>query len=223
MPLQNRVTPFGEIEATPERGLFMGNRGSIHGPDGKLSGRRWGRKSWVTCRLDWKGINRIQRNGRLMAPGLYTELFFLDEVTALAAGHRPCNDCRREDLAMFKAAWVEPVATVEPIDEALHRERCDARGRKLKWVAEVGDLPEGTIVELPAEPGTPWLVHAQSLKQWSHGGYLTKRASTGIGHAHVLTPQSTVGVLRNDYRPVIHPSAYLLDDAPGQQMDCPLN
>jgi hypothetical protein len=207
MPLQNRVTPFGDIIATPERGLFMGNRGSIHGADGRLSGRRWARKSWVTCRLEWKDINRIRKNGRLMSPNSYTELFFLDEATALAAGHRPCNDCCKPELGQFKASWVEPVGSVAPIDEALHGERVDREGRKIKWVARAVDLPDGTMVEVPSAPGAAWLVHAGRLKQWSPGGYVGVRPLDGAADLAVLTPRSTVAALRNGYRPVIDPSA----------------
>lgn len=207
MPLQNRVTPFGDIIATPERGLFMGNRGAIHSADGRLSNRKWARKSWVTCRLVWKGINRIQKNGQLMSPNSYTELFFLDEATALAAGHRPCNDCCKQELGRFKASWVEPVGSVAPIDEALHRERIDRQGRKVTWAAQARDLPDGAMVELPSAPGTAWLVHAGRLRPWSPGGYGAARPLDGGADVAVLTPRSTVVALRNGYRPVVHPSA----------------
>ncbi|MHB2165643.1 hypothetical protein [Alsobacter sp. R-9] len=207
MPLQNRVTPFGEIIATPELGLFMGNRGAIHTADGRLAQRRWARQSWVTCRLEWKDINRIRKNGRLMAPNSYTELFLLDEATALAAGHRPCNDCRKEDLGRLKAAWVGAPKSVVPIDEALHRERIDREGRKVTYTARLDTLPDGAIVELPSLPGTAWLVHGGRLKQWSAGGYVAARLCDGATDVTVLTPRSTVGALSSGYRPVIHPSA----------------
>jgi hypothetical protein len=207
MPQQNRVTPFGQIIATPDRGLFMGNRGAIHTADGRLARRLWARHSWVTCRLEWKGINRIQKNGRLMALNSYTELFFLDEATALAAGHRPCNDCCKQELGHFKAAWVGSPSSVAPIDEALHRERIDRQGRKVTWAARARDLPDGAMVELPSAPGTAWLVHAGCLKPWSPGGYGGARPLDCAADVAVLTPRSTVAALRNGYRPVIHPSA----------------
>src|SRR5271165_1152863 len=99
MPRQNRVTPFGEIVAVPERGTFMGNRGNLHNAEGHIK-RTWQVKRWLVCLLEFKGRKRT-----VMRPGFYTELFFLDEATALAAGHRPCAECRRERYNDFRKAW----------------------------------------------------------------------------------------------------------------------
>ena len=128
MPLQNRVTPFGDIVAIPERGLFMGNRGIIHDPATRtLLGRRWATKAWIVCVCDYKGVRRTVMGGRS-----WTELFFLDEATALAAGHRPCFFCRRRDAESFRAAWARGNGGAPPrapaMDEVLHRERLSGRG-----------------------------------------------------------------------------------------------
>jgi hypothetical protein len=102
-PLQNRVTPFGDVVAIAQRGLFIGNRGIIHDPATKtLLGRRWTTKAWLVCVLDYKGRHREVMGGRT-----WTELFFLDEAVALAAGHRPCFFCRRRDAEAFRAAWAK--------------------------------------------------------------------------------------------------------------------
>src|SRR5437879_1969205 len=122
MPRQNRVTPFGQIVATPERGDFMGNRGVIHDRDGRIR-KPWRVKRWLICLLQFKGEKRA-----VMTPGLYTELFFLDEATALAAGHRPCALCRRERYNAFRDAWHvgETRPSAIAIDERLHTERMNA-------------------------------------------------------------------------------------------------
>ena len=159
MPRQNRVTPWGEIIAVPGRGLFMGNRGCIHGAGGNLTGKRWERKAWVTCLLAFKGRQR-----QVMAPGKYTELFFLDEATALAAGHRPCATCRRNDYSRFKQLWAEANtgcsgtgdASIKDIDNRLHRERFISGGRQDGWCPSLKDLPDGTFVVLD-DPDTAWL------------------------------------------------------------------
>ena len=148
MPLQNRVTPWGEIVSRPERGLFMGNRGCLH-DGGRRVVKTWARLPWVTCLLQFKGRHRT-----LMAPNRYTELFFLDEATALAAGHRPCATCRRDDYNAFKTLWLSANAdvasntngTIEEIDRRLHAERVDASGRKCTWSARLDELPDGSMV-----------------------------------------------------------------------------
>ena len=128
MPLQTRITPFGELIADPARGLFMGNRGGrIHGADRKLTARRWASRQWICCRLDFKGRHRTVWGDS------YTELFFLDEVTALAAGHRPCFECRRADALAFTDAWARTCGhhpRAAEMDATLHAERLDGRAKK---------------------------------------------------------------------------------------------
>src|ERR1700760_3735620 len=139
MPLRNRVTPFGELIATPERGLVYGNRGCLHDADGAIR-RRSGGKRWIACRLRF----RDRRRSPLMVPGRYTELFFLDEATALAAGHRPCAECRRADYERLTALWAElhpGQRGADAIDSQLHRERLDRRGD-----AAIDQLPDGVMV-----------------------------------------------------------------------------
>jgi hypothetical protein len=145
MPLQNRVTPWGEIVATPERGLFMGNRGCLHDGQRRVT-KAWARTPWVTCLLEFK-----DRHREVMSPGQYTELFFLDEATALAAGHRPCATCRRADYDAFKALWLEAnpelaarsEGKTTEIDKLLHAERVDARRNKRTWSARLGIFRTG--------------------------------------------------------------------------------
>ena len=207
MPLQNRVTPWGEIVALPERGLLMGNRGCLHDGHRRVV-KGWARAPWVTCLLQFG-----DRHREIMAPGQYTELFFLDEATALAAGHRPCATCRRADYDRFKALWLAANAdlaaatdrTMAAIDRLLHVERVDAGGRKRTWSARLGELPDGAMV---AREGTqePLLVEGGALHPWTPAGYgPPQKASTDMP-VQVLTPPSVVKVLARGYRPVVHPS-----------------
>jgi len=209
MPRQNRVTPWGEIIAVPARGQFMGNRGCIHGAGGNLTGRRWERKAWVTCLLAFKGRQR-----QVMAPGRYTELFFLDEATALAAGHRPCATCRRDDYSRFKQLWTEANAgcpgtgdaSIKDIDNSLHRERFISGGRQDGWRPSLKDLPDGTFVVLD-DPGTAWLVWGNELLEWSPDGYKSRMQRPEYQTVTVLTPRSITAVLAACYVPGVHPSA----------------
>src|SRR5207302_3170338 len=145
MALQNRVTPLGELVADPARGLVYGNRGCLHDADGRIR-RRYNGKRWIACRLQFRGWQR----GPLMQPGRFTELFFLDEVTAFAAGHRPCALCRREDYDRLGAIWRElhPGQTgADAIDAQLHAERLDPGTRaQLRHEAPLGELPDGAFV-----------------------------------------------------------------------------
>src|SRR5205814_2777553 len=141
MPLQNRVTPFGEIVAVPARGTFMGNRGRLHDAQQRLTRSRWHLKAWIICVLEFEGRHRT-----VMAPNRYTELFFLDEATALAAGHRPCFECQRRRYNEFRAAWAagnlhgpSPVTAGE-IDERLHADRLDRSRSKRTFTASLADL-----------------------------------------------------------------------------------
>jgi hypothetical protein len=199
---RNRVTPYGEIEEHPFRGcLFMGNRGCLHDEAGNIVRHHVGQR-WLICVTAFKGRKR-----RLMQPGLWTELFFLDEATALAAGHRPCKECRRDDYQRFARAWASaravplvrgdlPVAT---IDQALAEERAAERA----WEAEARSLPDGAMVE---HLGAPALVQAGQLWSWGHDGYGESRRAPA-GRVRVLTPPSTVAAIATGYAPVIHPTA----------------
>ena len=150
MPLQNRVTPCGELIATAARGTLMGNRGIIHDPDQKtLLTRRWQHQAWVCCRLEFKGYQHP-----IMGPGSYTELFFLDEATALAAGHRPCAYCRRADFNAFKTAWLSESSlanvgfiSIKQIDRLLHCERMSRQRRQIRFSACLESLPDGVMVQ----------------------------------------------------------------------------
>jgi hypothetical protein len=209
MPRQNRVTPFGDILATPERGTFLGNRGILHDDGGQIL-RRWQGKRWIVCVLEFKDRKRT-----VMAPGRYTELFFLDEATALAAGHRPCAECRHNRFIDFCTAWssahpgrggsARPTAT--EIDTRLHAERLTPDRSKRSFVATLDDLPDGVFVTTAAWGGRAYLVWGNTLLAWSPGGYGEQRRRPAGEEVHVLTPPSTVAVIRAGYVPVIHPSA----------------
>ena len=207
MPLQNRVTPYGEILALPERGTLMGNRGRLHDFDRQLGRRRWERKAWVCCRLSWKGIHRT-----VMSPTSYTELFFLDEATALAAGHRPCNDCRREDLVRFCTAVGRArsetggLPRVTAIDEALHAERVMADRSKRTHVARLGDLPDGVLFTTAPQSDAAWLLWRAAVHRWSPSGYTRESGVDPAAEVLALTPPTTVAAIKVGYVPSVHPS-----------------
>jgi hypothetical protein len=207
MPRRNRVTPLSELVADPARGLVYGNRGCLHDADGRIR-RRYAGRRWIACRLRFKDWRR----GALLQPGRFTELFFLDEATALAAGHRPCALCRRADYDRFGALW----AALHPgergadaIDAHLHAERvAPGRGQR-HHDAAVDDLPDGAFV---LRDGVPWLVRDGELRRWSPGGYRDRVARPAGERATVVTPPSLVGVLRAGWHgdadvPLLHPSA----------------
>lgn len=206
MPLRNRVTPLGELIATPERGLVYGNRGCLHDERGAIR-RRYATRRWIACRLCFRG----RRRSPLMAPGRFTELFFLDEATALAAGHRPCAECRRRDYNRFSELWsaLHPGQVgADAIDARLHRERLAAgkRDRRLHE-APYPELPDGAFV---LEAGEPHLILADQLLMWSPGGYRDVRRRPSAGSAKVITPPSLMAILRNGWSPsvpLLHPSA----------------
>ena len=190
MPRQNRVTPLGELIAVPERGLVYGNRGCLHDAEGRIR-RRWATKRWIACRLEFRGWHR----GPLMQPGKFTELFFLDEATAFAAGHRPCALCRREDYRRFAAMFEARGA--DAIDAQLHQERLAG-----PWEGETVD---GAFV---LEEGEPWLVLGGELRRWTPAGYTDRRPLPA--RPRVITPPSLVDVLRRGWEgavPLVHPSA----------------
>jgi hypothetical protein len=200
MPRRNRVTPLGELIAAPERGLVYGNRGCLHDEDGRIR-RQWAGKRWIACRLEFRG----RRRPSPMPPGRYTGLFFLDEATAFAAGHRPCAECRREDYNRFLALWGGG-ARADEIDAQLHEERLDGRTRRLHELP-AGELPDGAFV---LHDGGPFLVLGSHLLRWTPGGYAERTPRPDRGSALVVTPPSLVGVLRAGWHgdmPLFHPSA----------------
>ena len=198
MPLCNRVTPFGEIVALPGRGTLTGNRGILI-DDGRQIVRRWQTKRWIACRLSYKGIRR-----KVMQPHAWTELFFLDEAAALAAGHRPCAECRRDDYRRFRDLWerhVSSPASADAMDAILHRERIDGRAKRTHR-DDASGLPDGAYV---AFDGAAWLVYGKHLYAWSDAGY-TSRRTIFEGAIDVLTPPAIVTLLRAGYEPAIHSS-----------------
>jgi hypothetical protein len=202
-PLQNRVTPSGDIISTPQRGLFTGNRGIIHDPATRtLLNRRWSSKAWLTCVCEFRGRRRD-----VMGSRSWTELFFLDEATALAAGHRPCFYCRRDDANAFRAAWekgngVSGVRATQ-IDAVLHRERLDGRTKRLHELPMPLDaLPDGAMVQAGDES---YLMARGRALLWSFDGY--REPINPIREVALLMPPSTVRALRAGYRPILHPSA----------------
>jgi hypothetical protein len=201
-PLQNRVTPTGDIIATPHRGMFTGNRGIIHDPATKTLTRRWASQAWLTCVCEFRGRRREVMGGRS-----WTELFFLDEATALAAGHRPCFFCRRDDANRFRAAWEEGSGAKDvrarDIDAVLHRERLDRGKKRLHALTTpLQRLPDGAMVQQGAESFL--IVQGQALL-WSPAGY--RKAYSMLEDAMLLTPPSTLRALSAGYRPVLHKGA----------------
>jgi len=206
MALTNRVTPHGEIIATSARGTFMGNRGGqMHRLDKTLGPRQWVTKAWITCRLSFKGRWR-----EVMAPNSYTELFFLDEATSFAAGHRPCYECRRQDAISFAELWAEQNtagharAKANDIDTVLHGERLDHRGAKATFQAMLGDLPTGAFVRWRNDA---YLVIAGRLFLWSPEGYTSAMDVPANLVVEVLTPRSTLAVFQAGYDADVHESA----------------
>jgi hypothetical protein len=191
MPFQNRVTPLGELIATPERGLVYGNRGRLHDEHGVIR-RPWQVKRWISCRLEFRGRYRA---GGPMAPNRYTGLFFLDDATALAAGHRPCAECRNADYRSFLA--LTGATRADELDEILHAERGRLHG------SELDVLPDGTFVLLDGEP---WLVLGPEVLRWTPGGYSDRRPRFK-GSVDGITPPTSVSVLASGWSgslPLIH-------------------
>lgn len=211
MPLQNRVDPFGIIHATAARGLFAGNRGVIHDPATRtLLKRRWTTRAWLICECEFRGRKRdvMGRNGPNGGPG-WTELFFLDEVTALAAGHRPCFYCRRERARDFAGRFGEAFNIDEPkapqIDTRLHIERRASGGKPTELACDaLADLPDGAMA---ARGAKAFAIRKGVAHPWSFQGYSPPTTPGGkVGGLVLLTPPSTLAVLRTGYRPVWHPS-----------------
>ena len=212
MPRQNRVTPHGELIAVPDRGMFWGNRGVLHDATGRLVRYSRGR-AWLICVLEFKGRRR-----QLLAHGRLTELFFLDEATGLAAGHRPCGECRYRDYQAFKRAFAlgcgagmpggglrgGGLPLVAEIDARLHADRLVRPGVRRSYPAPLAGLPDGTMVEVG---GAPWLVYQGVLLAWTPGGYRDRRDLASTAEVTVITPRATVAALAAGYLPVVHPSA----------------
>jgi hypothetical protein len=206
MPWQNRVTPFGDIIATPERGTFFGNRGLIHNDLGRIT-RSWRLKRWLVCVLEFRGRKRT-----VMTPGRYTELFFLDEATALSAGHRPCAECRRSRFVDFGNAWKiaykkrERPWAVE-MDERLHAQRLSSQFAKKTFTAALNQLPDGVFITLAGDEETAYLVWRGALHAWSPAGYHSRLPRPRKETVAVLTPRSTVQAIQAGYVPEVHESA----------------
>ncbi len=211
-PFQNRVSPFGRFEAVSERGMFMGNRGKLHDDEGVLGASRWKGARWITCLLSFRDRGREKKP--MMRKGRYTELFFCDEATAFAAGHRPCAECRNPDWKRFLAHWGKahdlphgqyPRAT--EVDRDLHQARLGPGGRQRRHAARLGSLPDGAFVTFPDAAEIAWLVWKGRVHRWSHGGYVECRAISPDEPVDVLTPKPILAVFRAGYRPEVHPSA----------------
>jgi hypothetical protein len=208
LPYQNRVTPFGEFEATSARGLCMGNRGILHDDQGGLGPARLRHKNWIVCALSFKG-----RKAAINPPGHYTQLFFCDEATALAAGHRPCAKCRRPDYRRYVQAWQRARDLQSPpeageIDNALHQARVTPHKRQVRTHAKLVDLPDGALISLSEHPGEAWLVWQDRLHRWTHEGYSEYQPMMPEAEVVVLTPEPTVSAFNAGYIPMVHPSAY---------------
>jgi hypothetical protein len=209
MPLQNRVDPYGAIFRSPARGTLMGNRGGALHNHAREIVRQFNGQRWIACVLEFKGRHRS-----VMTPGRYTELFFLDEAAAFAAGHRPCAECRRERFNAFKNAWErsneadprEPIRAPE-IDAELHRTRVDSRKRKVTCKAALNSLPNGCFVQID---GAAYLVRDDALFLWTPERYTRKDCRPGRLTVTVLTPQPIVQCFRQGYEPETHDSLHAL-------------
>ena len=214
MPLQNRVTPLGELIAVADRGLVYGNRGCLHDATGRIR-RRYDGKRWIACRLEFRGWHR----GPLMQPGRFTELFFLDEATALAAGHRPCALCRRGDYVRLVETWhgLHPDQVgADVIDAQLHTERIDLDTRRqLRHEAAFDELPDGSFV---FREGAAYLVLGAELLRWTPSGYEPGTPRPARQRAALVTPPSLVALLRAGRHPLVpllHPSAFAANSPAG--------
>jgi hypothetical protein len=200
MPLQNRVTPFGELIATPARGTLMGNRGGrLHDDKRKLGERRWTSQAWICCQLDFNNRHRTVWGDS------YSELFFLDGVTALAAGHRPCFECRRHEAERFAALFSgkRQRARAAAMDQVLHAERLRGKAKRLHR-RPIDGLPDGAMI---ASGGAPYAVRGNRLLLWTPAGYTPPIARPRAIDVDVLTPPAMLAVLAAGYAPSWHPSA----------------
>jgi len=204
MALQNRVTPLGQLDSVSAKGAWLGNRGILH-DDQKRIVRPWKSQAWVTCQLEFKGRER-----EIFAKGTYSELFFLDEATALAAGHRPCGECRRTRYNEFKTLWSQANGGIESIkialiDKQLHTERAIKGGGKLTYEALMSDVPSGAMI---AVEGEPYLVWRDKMYGWSHHGYGEPiKLPPASVEVTVITPRSIVKLINIGFVPQVHDSA----------------
>ncbi|MGN6534025.1 MAG: hypothetical protein ACTHK0_19955 [Ginsengibacter sp.] len=200
--MQNRVNPFGEIIETKARGAWMGNRGRIHNEKKEIISS-YKLNAWLICKLNFRGRKR-----QIMAPDRYTELFFLDEATAFAAGHRPCFECRREDFNRFKNLWIlanpqyhfKDKTSIRDIDKILHCERINKDGSKKTFEVDINNLPDGTFISIDKKA---YLFYKKQLHLWSPSGYEKQSISTIMGKVQVLTPLSVVNTFLAGYAPQI--------------------
>jgi hypothetical protein len=206
MPLQNRVGPYGEIFRSPARGTMMGNRGGALHNDSREILRSYISRRWIACVLEFRGRKRT-----VMSPGRYTELFFLDEAVALASGHRPCAECRRERYQAFQSAWKrwtgdssDNPPSASDMDVELHCARIGAHRQKVTYEAALNSLPDGCFIDLA---GSPFLVWNDSLLLWTPERYARKDLRPTRVTVTVLTPRPIVECIRAGYQPAIHPSA----------------
>ncbi len=206
MTLQNRVDPWGRLHAVRARGSMLGNRGRLHNENRQVVSQ-WQRSAWVTCELEFNGRHRD-----VFSANTYSELFFLDEATALSAGHRPCATCRRARYDEFKAKWLianstrvsMPNLSIIEIDKILHAERADRNGAKIAFDAPLSALPLGAFVEINGEAILVW---HRGLMRWSFSGYSSiQMPSDPSTRVRVLTPESVVRTLVAGFRPTLHPS-----------------
>lgn len=208
MTLQNRVDPWGALHAHASRAATrMGNRGILHDAENKIL-RPWKHQHWVCCQMSFKGIQR-----KPFSPGKYSELFFLDEATAFAAGHRPCTYCQRERSALFYAAWIKANADLVPeqanitlpdIDKILHKDRAMRGGGKVTYEARLDALPLGTMVELE---GSAYLLWNKGIQAWSFEGYGHHQPAVRDTLVRVLTPRSIVSAFATGFVPLVHHTA----------------
>jgi hypothetical protein len=205
MPLQNRVDPWGNILATPARGTLLGNRGILHNSKKQII-KNYQHQGWVTCKLKFKGRKR-----KLMSPHNFTELFFLDEATAFAAGHRPCCECRRERYNEFKDYWVKANLKMQPsevkaavINKLLHNDRIN-KGAKATYKAKTRDLPDGTIF---SSNNQAYLIFGGTVHLWSFGGYTSQDNTNLPDEVDVLTPKTIVNAFRLGFKPEVHESVF---------------
>lgn len=206
MPLQNRVDPWSRLIAVPDRGAWLGNRGVLHNEQRQIVAP-WRHKTWVTCQLEFRGRRRT-----VFGKGTYSELFFLDEATALSAGHRPCGECRRKRYLEFKTLWcaanlplrLSRDVPVAEIDRQLHADRVRRGGHKITYRARLDSLPDGAFIDLD---GIALLVWRGEFYRWNPGGYaIFERILSPTEEVVVLTPASIVETLRRGFRPQVHQS-----------------
>jgi hypothetical protein len=206
MPHPVRVTPRGDLVAVPARGTLMGNRGCLHDASGTIRRQVTAYRGWVSCLLSFKGRRR-----RLRTPNHYTELFFLDEATALSAGHRPCGTCRRADLKRFcetiaRPAGLDASLTIPDLDARLHAERLPVGPGRIVHRAPLSTLPPGAMVEQGSTNGGACLWWNGALRPWTPHGYGEKLGSAPV-EVGVITPPTMLAALRGGYVPQVHPTA----------------